>query len=182
MNMSELISKALEETDGVWDDAVEKLRLKLRGNKRLFDEAVWPLILISLRVQVRSHDLHRHFEIWQGVLGDGKLPSGEADMSELKRAALSDAAVRAVGSLYNYPLPNGKRLGDAVYEDIQEIRDWHRTIEHGNRLRADWYDMILAKLPTKQVKVRKALSEAEIAGLMRRAAAQNGANAKELAA
>lgn len=180
MNMSELISKALGETDGVWDDAVEKLRLKLRGNKKLFDEAVWPLIEVSLRYQVRLHEGGGRYATWANILDGDKLPSGEADMSQSKRGAMSDAAVKAVGLLYNYPLPNGKRLGDAVAKDIEGIRDWHRTIENGNKVRGDWYDMILAKLPNQHTKVRKALSEADLAGMMRQAAHQNGM--KKLAA
>ena len=176
--LNELVKAAIEEGGGGWDDAVEILRKKLRGNKRLFDEVVWPIILISLRYQVRSHDHLDRISFWNvmnAVGGDGV--SGESDMSEARRTALLQSTMSSIGSIYNYPLQGGKKLGDARRADMQVEISWHDSMAKANRVRADWFKMIVARLPDEKTAVRKALTETEIVEMGR--VAQGGERVKK---
>ena len=161
MTLNNLIEEAMREVDGVWDDAVESLRKKLRGSKKLFDEVIWPIILISLRYKVRSHDAIDRLDYWNEVIaGDGV--SGESHMSEARITALMESTVKAIGSIYNYPLQGGKKLGDAIKSDLEVETDWHDKMARTNGVRAEWFRMIAARLPNAKVTVRKALTEVEI--------------------
>lgn len=159
--LNELIKTAMQEADGVWDDAVESLRRKLRGSKALFDEIVWPIILISLRYKVRNRDALNRSDYWSEVIGSDGI-SGELQMSEARKMALLESTAKAIGSIYNYPLQGGKKLGDAIKSDLENEIAWHDKMAHVNGMRAEWFGMMAARLPNEKVKVRKALTEAEI--------------------
>ena len=176
--LNELVKAAMEESSGDWDGAVEILRKKLRGNKRLFDEVVWPIILISLRYQVRNNDHLDRMSFW-GAMNklDGDGVSGESDMSQARRTALLESTMSSIGSIYNYPLQGGKKLGDARRADMQVEISWHDSMAKANRVRADWFKMIAARLPDEKTAVRKALTETEIMEMGK--AAQGGERVKK---
>ena len=176
--LNELVNAAMKESSGGWDDAVEILRKKLRGSKRLFDDVVWPIILISLRYQVRSHDHLDRMSFWNAISavgGDGV--SGESDMSQARRTALLESTMSTIGSIYNYPLQGGKKLGDARRSDMQVEISWHDSMAKANGVRADWFKMIVARLPDEKTAVRMALTETEIMEMGK--AAQGGEKIKK---
>lgn len=66
-------------------------------------------------------------------------------------------------SIYDYPLPGGKKLGDATIDDLKVAKDFHNKSRraHGNSAR--WYGRIarmLAESPASTVRER--LTEEEV--------------------
>ena len=83
-------------------------------------------------------------------------------MSEARKMALLESTAKAIGSIYNYPLQGGKKLGDAVRSDLENEIGWHDKMAQVNGMRAEWFSMMAARLPNDRIKVRKALTETEI--------------------
>lgn len=65
-------------------------------------------------------------------------------------------------TLYDFPLPGGKRLGDATREEIAEAAQFYMKQANDMAWKARWLSAVAAKVP-KGKTARKALSIAAIA-------------------
>lgn len=73
-----------------------------------------------------------------------------------------NAAIRA--NLLDYPLPRGKRLGDASTDDLAQASGYYWGVSNSNAHKARWLDAIAARMGNAH-RVEDALTEADLQAL-----------------
>jgi len=158
---------AMNEADGDWKSALRRGVSFLKRNPKIGRDC----IRVALWDRIRYMSMLDRRDAWtfDNGNGAGDGASGEEDMSESRRAALSLSAMTNLKALYNYPLREGKKLGDARDADVEVEEEWSGHIATVNGIRARWFGMIRAKLPDKETIVRKAMTEQELREMQRMA-------------
>ena len=164
-SLSSIARWAMGEADGEWKSALRRGLGFLKRNPKIEHEC----IRVALWDRIRYVAMLQRAAAWAfdngKDAGDGA--SGEEDMSENRRAALSLSAMANLKALYDYPLRDGKKLGDALDADLEVEETWSGHIAKVNGIRARWYGMIRAKLPDKETTVRQAMTEEELREMQR---------------
>ena len=164
-SMSSIARWAMGEADGEWKSALRRGLSFLKRNPKIEHECIRMALWDCIRyVSAIERTLSWEFDNGKDA-GDGA--SGEEDMSENRRAALSLSAMANLKALYDYPLRDGKKLGDALDADLEVEETWSGHIAKVNGIRARWYGMIRAKLPDKETTVRQAMTEEELREMQR---------------
>ena len=163
---------AMNEADGDWKSALRRGLSFLKRNPKIEHDC----IRVALWDRIRYVAMLDRRDAWtfDNGNGAGDGASGEEDMSDSRRAALSLSAMTAVKSLYKYPLREGKKLGDARDADVEIEEEWSGHIARVNGIRARWFGMIRAKLPDKETTVREAMTEQELRDMQRIAVGRGG--------
>lgn len=159
MSFKELMREEMKKVDGDLAAAIKAARKRLHADPKLYGDLVEPMIAAAL------DEAGRH------VLGDARRtawrpaqPSGEAKASAAVRAGL----VRlAASNLMDYPLSQGKRLGDATRPTILSEAASLVTAGRGQTLRGEWLRLVAGRLRNDTQRVRQVVSEKQLRSLQR---------------
>jgi hypothetical protein len=150
--LKDLARAALEQADGDTNEACRLLRKLVESDPALWEQHVDPIISVAIREVVENCMRSTRSAYWNPQ------PSGETLASPETRAG-----IMLVGRdlLMNYPLRNGKKLGDCtIAEILAEVPFYRRQGLQMLRV-ARWLELVAARRP-RNVLVRSALTEEKL--------------------
>lgn len=174
VGMAKLAAVSLEGCGGDWDKAFAALRRLLTDDRELYERLIDPIIDDKCWDAIR-HAAHRQRKDLQREMATPTplLPLRPQQELPHLRPPNPDKGVPGIEAmvarkLYNYPLPGGKRLGDATPDDILKAGNYYRTLEATYRREARWFEMIHEAMQGGSC-VEKVLPIAALERLRRRA-------------
>lgn len=123
-----LAREAVYECDGDRDAALVLLRKWIDDDRALFERLIDPLIDDALANAIRR------------VATDDRSSLRLVAANPDKGAAGIVAMVER--TLLDFPMPRGKRLGDATPAEVSEAAEYYRARERFNRQEARWYELV----------------------------------------
>lgn len=128
---------ALAEADGDVAEATKLLITRVRNDKELRRELLEPLIEYACHQAVARELRSGRSGIWRPVS-----PERLAGMSDAERVK-----ALAAGNLLMFPLPGGKRLGDASRDDISQASRFYEKQAGDMAHKARWLQLIAQSVP-----------------------------------
>lgn len=155
--LAKLAREAMDECHGDRDAAVALLWSWFREDRALYERLIEPLIEDGLYAAVGKvdRDTRAHLRVVGRVA-----PNPD-------RGAAGIAAM-VERTMLDWPLPGGKRLGDAGPADLLHAARYYRTQEASARRDARWYELIHEAMHGGS-RVEAVLSDAALARLRQRA-------------
>lgn len=120
--------EALYECDGDRVAAIELLRKWIDNDRGLFDQLINPMIDDALANAIRKVSTDDRQTL--------RLVASNPDRGAAGIVAMVER------TLLDFPLPRGKRLGDATPTEVQEAAEYYRARERFNRQEARWYELV----------------------------------------
>lgn len=150
-SLNSLAEQALEETGGDWERAAEILRIRLDDDGPLKDAALATAArhLIRQSASKMRGRMRRNPEGAQA--GQGETGGNRAGLAAMSRR-----------TWYDWPLPGGKRLGEAVRPDLQAAASYWYTQAEANRRSGAFVERVAGLLEDDGTPVGSALTEAQI--------------------
>jgi hypothetical protein len=116
--VAEAARAALTEANGDVREATRKMEAAVRGNRRLRDDLTDPLIASACYTAVTAQCRVERRRVW----------SPPAEKLVASRVTGAHRVVQlATGTLLMFPLPGGKKLGEATREEIGEAATFYET-------------------------------------------------------
>ena len=159
MTFGELMREEMKKSDSDLTAAVKAAQRRLDKDDKLYKELVVPMIRSALDEAGRNVLVLARRSAWRTPQ-----ESGEAKVSDAKRAGLRRLAVV---NLMEWPLSQGKRLGDATRPTI--LSESASLIASGSTqvLRGEWLRLVAGRLKDDHQRVRQAMSEKQLRSLQR---------------
>lgn len=136
--VAEAARAALAEANGDVREATKKLEASVRGNRRLRDELTDPLISNACYTAVTAQCRVERRKVW----------SPPAEKLVASRVTGAHRVVQlATGTLLMFPLPGGKKLGEATREEIAEAAQFYETQATDMGVKARWLRLVAQSVP-----------------------------------
>lgn len=161
ITIADVARKALEDAGGNVDKATEMFEAAVRQSRALRDQLTEPLIAEACRAAVRKEVREERRTVWV-------VPTAKPAQVDVK--AQADRVVQlAAGTLAMFPLPGGKRLGEATREEISTAAEFYGRQAADMGAKARWLRLIAQSVPDGK-KVGDVLSDARLRELQQEAA------------
>jgi hypothetical protein len=147
-NIRDVARECLEICNGDVADATKEMIGRVHRSRGLRDALTAPLIDGACYDAIRSEQHANRRVIWNTTNKSGE------DPGERFRKF-------ATASLMDFPLLNGKRLGDAEREEVSGTQKFYEAQSRSMGVRAAWLRLILVKLPPHK-KVGDVLTEKQL--------------------
>lgn len=147
VGLVKLAREALERADGNWERALVVLRTIVVEDRQIYERLIDPLIDDGLWTAIRKAANQERQSITSAVRALNPPPAGRSD-AILSRPApnpdrgLAGLDAMAERTLYDLPMPGGKRLGEATPADILAAIDFYRAQVRGNAIQLRRYELI----------------------------------------
>lgn len=137
VSISEIARKALGDAGGDVTNAAKMFEEAVRQSRTLRDQLTEPLISEACRAAVRGEVRQERRTVWTPP------PAQKPDAK-----VQADRVVHlAAGTLAMFPLPGGKRLGEATREEIATAADFYGRQAADMGAKARWLRLIAQSVP-----------------------------------
>lgn len=150
-----LAADCIKRADGNAQQATTYLIAEVSKSNALFRELMSPLLKTAAAELIGSQIRQTRNLTW-----DRK---EAAERGKSLALALVHGTVR---SLLDFPLPGGKRLGDATAEEIATAAEFYRKQAEDMADKAAWLRLIAARVPANMV-ARQALTDADLQSMQK---------------
>lgn len=150
VGLSRLAFEALARANGDWDKAMLILRTMVIDDRMAYERLIEPLIEDGLWTAIRNAAHKQRRSMRRQMVADPpvSLPI-RAEQRTVTVRPVPNPDRGAAGliamverTLHDYPLPGGKRMGDATPTDILDTATYYRRAESTNRREARWFELI----------------------------------------
>lgn len=141
--VSEAARRAYDDANGDVQEAARMLEHAARSNSPLRDALVEPLIAGACWDAVRGQVRFKRAAIWHAP----NVASGPAAKSEAVQAQTDRVVHLATGTLRMFPLPGGKRLGEATRQEIAEAAGFYERQAGDMAHKARWLQLVAQSVP-----------------------------------
>lgn len=134
--------------------ATSAMETKVNATPYLFKMLMRPLVRQACYDLLRSICRKERREIWTApkLTAEGTQPT------------VKSLAIGTKNSLFNFPLPGGKRLGDALKCEVDEAATFYSLQANANAARARWLSAIAERMPASKT-VSSVFTERRLADL-----------------
>ncbi len=147
--LTKLAGIALDDVGGDWDKAILVLRAMVLDDRPTYERLIEPMIDDGLWSAIRSA-AQKQRQAFRRAAHEPPAPlplrpeQAHPAPPKAKKADYGTLGIVAMveRTLHNYPLPGGKRLGDATPADILGAANYYRRMETTNRHEARWFELI----------------------------------------
>lgn len=147
--VAEAARAALDAAGGDVREATRALELSVRGNRRLRDELTDPLLATACYTAVTAQCRVERRKVW----------TPPVERLVANRTTGSHRVVQlAAGTLLMFPLPGGKKLGDATREEISEAAGFYEAQAGDMATKARWLRLVAQSVPGEK-RAGEALTE-----------------------
>lgn len=157
VTIADVARKALGDANGNIDEAARMFEAAIRQSRSLRDQLTEPLIADACRVAVRKEVKDVRREVWTGSQSRA---AGQSKPDAIKAQA-GRVVQLAAGTLAMFPLPGGKRLGEASREEISTAAEFYGRQAADMGAKARWLRLIAQSVPDGK-KVSDVLSDARL--------------------
>lgn len=168
VGLRRLATEALEECDGDRDQAVAVLWRWLEGDAALYERLIRPMVEDALYSAVRAVDKSTRTALRSIAAEPLRLPVGPALRPPNPDRGIAGIVASVERTMHDYPLPGGKRLGDATADDLLGAARHYRTQERANAREARFYELVHEAMQGGS-RVSKVLPDASLKRLRRQA-------------
>ena len=168
MTIREVMAESLKQTSRDLAAAVSVARERIEGDRDLYLELAVPLIEAALDDAGREILNRERRTIWPT---HSAVDRPAADSGESKASAVLRQGLRAVAAmnLMDYPLRNGKRLGDATRAEVKRDAEMLLLSGRSHLLRGHWLRLVGQALKRDDQIVGDVLTEGRLQGLKKMA-------------
>lgn len=156
IGLTKLAQDALQECNGDRVAALQLLRGWINNDRQLYDHLIEPMIDDACAEALRKVDKNNRSAL-RAIVRTPNPDRGAAGIIAL-----------VAQTLHEFPLPGGKRLGDATPADVLDAVCYYREREGFMRREARWYELIHEAMQGGSC-VEKVLSHDALARLRKRA-------------
>jgi hypothetical protein len=144
------VQQAYEQADGNFDKATNLIEEWLDENPTLREEIAQSLVRQAIRdhIQRFASGIRTTFYV--------KRPPGKDNTRGLERLA-----EQALKKWYDLPLPGGKKLGDAMKDEVKAAADYHLDLGRTHNSRGKFLSALAGSIPEGK-KVRDVITEKKI--------------------
>lgn len=159
--------EALEKVGGDWSKAQAQFQSWLDHDRKLYRELIGPMVSKAIWDGIRSVAATMR----QEALTSGGDSSAYDHSKPNPDRAIADGALERVAlrHLMEFPLQGGLVLGDATRPEVDAACELYAGLARGNARNEKWLKSISKALPNATRRVRKAMGEDDLAGLLEEA-------------
>lgn len=150
-SIAELAAAALEACDGDVQAAARKLEADARA-----DMTNWRVLTDHLLGQASWDAIRRAVRVTRSKVWTAPAPTTTPESQAERVTAL------AAGNLLMFPLPGGKRLGEATRDEVQAAAHFYEQQADDMAHKARWLQAIAAKVKNAKKKVAEVLDDAKL--------------------
>jgi hypothetical protein len=143
--VAEVARKALDDAKGDLDEAARMFEEVIRRSPALRDALTEPLISSACRQAVMAEVRIARHVVWHATRHQGSdaPPRAMVTAEEHVRRVVQ----LGIGTLVMFPLPGGKRLGEATREEIAAAADFYDRQSKDMGAKARWLRLVAQGLP-----------------------------------
>lgn len=139
--VAEAARKALADAGGDVRVATRAMEAVVRANRRLRDDLTEPLLSNACYAAVTAQCRVERRKVW----------TPPAERLVANRTTGSHRVVQlATGTLLMFPLPGGKKLGEATRDEIAEAAQFYETQASDMSVKARWLRLVAQSVPGDQ--------------------------------
>jgi hypothetical protein len=157
-SVADVARESLEDAGGDVIRATDAMVAVVQKDQRLFRDLMSPLVKSACYAAVRSQCRAQRRTIWHAAQ-----PSADSERAKVVALAGGIAA-----TYYDFPLPGGVRLGDAMREEVKDAAGFFAKQSEDMGHKARWLQMIARATPADK-RVRDALTLKKIESMKQKA-------------
>jgi len=139
--VAEAARAAFDAADGDIRVATAKMEQAVRGNRHLRDALTEPLISNACYTAVSAQCRSERKRVWTP-------PARTERFTPSKVSGAFRVTQLAAGTLLMFPLPGGKKLGEATREEISEAASFYEAQAGDMATKARWLRLVAQSMPT----------------------------------
>ncbi|WP_091739826.1 hypothetical protein [Phenylobacterium immobile] len=134
---------ALEDANGDMNKAADMLQIAVDQSPTLRSALLEPWVAQACREAIRRHLQDVRREVWTGT----KSHTAGASKPEVMAEQRARVVQLAAGTLLMFPLPGGRRLGEATREEVGAAAEFYSRQSADMGTKARWLRLIGQSLP-----------------------------------
>lgn len=158
--VAEAAREALDAARGDVRRAAVLFEARVRADRSLRDALTDPLIATACYTAVTAQVRRRRQSVWKAPAVPTRSPAPAPAQPRTSDGAFRVAQL-AAGTLLMFPLPGGKRLGEATREEISEAACFYEAQSADMAHKARWLRLVAQSLPTSR-RVGDVLTDARL--------------------
>lgn len=158
-NLQAWAKQELDRANGIVQDALETLVVKISSDPRAYRQLMDPLLREACYSLIRGVCRKERRVVWN-------TPQPDAATVKDRIGAVAQGTVH---TLMEFQLPGGPYMRDARKSDIEKAEAFYKNQSQDMGVKAIWFKLIKAKLPDDKKRVADVLTNADLVKLQTKA-------------